>query len=76
MSAFKKAVYSKSEEDFNLKSRAFINEAYGVYVNPPGNTGPVSLAGYYQRRWEACKEMWAAHCRSNLLTLADNMNNR
>ena len=76
LSAFKAVVYARSEDDYDRKNRAFKNEVYGVMVNPPGNQQPVTLCGYYERRWESCAPKWVAYHRSRLVTLQDNTNNR
>ena len=55
--SFLKVLYSNSEDVYKLANRAHKNSAYGVMVKPPRNKVAIPLTEYFERIWEAEKEM-------------------
>ena len=76
LSIFKHVVWSRSRDDYEKYSKSLLAEAADIEVFPPGNQVKVYFNNYFIERWASCKDMWAAYCRGQLVTLGDNTNNR
>lgn len=74
MNSFKAALYSRSQSDYELKKKEFLESSKDVQVRVQKKY--VLLEDQFINNWDNCKEMWVMHYRSTLPTLGDSTNNR
>ena len=74
MDAFKKMLYSQTEENFVDNVDRFQAKIDGIDIR--SNKKYVSFRTYFDSNWLADKDMWAMFRRKELPLLGDNTNNR